>query len=121
MSKILGRAKIRIENVFYDSEPGAECQPGGIVNNSRMMSHGHKHSERLIAGRVTCAVPLVAGLSAKKLQSLAGVEIHFECDTGQVYVFSNMAQTADVAFADGDQGGTVPLEFHGDPAEELLS
>lgn len=119
MTKILGRAKILIDGTFYDSEPGAECQIGGITHTSRMFTHGHKYSERKIPGRVSCSLPLTPDLSIKKLQALAGVVVHFECDSGQTYVFNNMAQTGDVVFSDGDQGGTVPLEFYGDPAEEL--
>lgn len=118
--KILGRAKIRVNDQFFDSEQGATLVPGGFRNNARPTSHSFKYNQSFIPSRVTCSIPFQAGQSLKELQSLADVEIHFEADTGQTYVIRNAAQTGEVSVADGEQGGMIALEFQGNPADELI-
>lgn len=119
--KILGRAKILVNDEFYDSEPGAMLAPGGFRNNSRPTSHSVKYNQTLIPARVTCSVPFTEGMSLRKLQEMNEAEIHFQADTGQTFIIRAAAQIGEVSVADGEQGGMVALEFHGQPAEEMLS
>jgi hypothetical protein len=119
--QILGRAKIRVNDAFYDSEPGALLEVGGTKNNTRMTSHSVKYNQSLIPARVTCSVPLSEGTSLRALQEIADAEIHFEADTGQTFIIRNAFQVLAVAVSDGEQGGMVALEFNGSPAEEMLA
>lgn len=119
--KILGRAKILVNDEFYDSEPGAVLVPGGYKNNSRVTSHSVKFNQTLIPARLTCSVPYFEGMSLRKLQEMSGAEIHFQSDTGQTHILRSAAQVGEVQVADGEQGGFVALEFHALPAEEILS
>lgn len=120
-NQVLGRAQIRVNDEFYDSEPGATIVAGGYRNNSRPTSHTVKFNQTLIPSRVTCSIPFVEGMSKRKLQELRDVEIHFQCDTGQVFIIPSAAQIGEVSLADGEQGGFVALEFHGQPAQEILA
>ena len=120
-NQVLGRAKILVNDEFYDSEPGATIVAGGYKNNSRTTSHTVKFNQTLIPSRVTCSIPFVEGMSQRKLQELRDVEIHFQCDTGQTMIIRSAAQVGEVSLSDGEQGGFAALEFHGTPADYMLS
>lgn len=119
--KIFGRATLHVDGQFYDTQPGAILEPGGITNVSREFTHSVKYSQRLSAARVTCSVPVTSETSITQLKGLTEVEIHFTSDAGRTYIIRNAVQTGAVGTGDGDSGGVAPLEFSGDPAEEVVN
>lgn len=121
MSKVVGRAEIRINGQFYDTQDGATLQPGGIKNTDRMGMHSFHHNETLMPSVLTCSVPVTAGLSVMNLQQMSGAEITFTADTGQTYILRGACQTGDAQIVAGAQGGFISCEFKGQPAEEVLS
>lgn len=121
MSKLIGRATIRLNGKFVDTQEGAQLTPGGIKNNERMGTHNFHYNESLMPAILTCSVPVSAGVSITELQRMADAEITFEADTGQSYIIRNACQTGDVSLQDGAQGGFLALEFKGSPAEEVLA
>lgn len=120
-SQIHGRATIRIDGQFYDSEPGASIEVGGTTNISRPMTHTVKYSQTYQPGRITCGIPLTDDLSLVQLKGLTGVEVTFETDNGKTFILRNAVQVGAAALAGGDSGGVVQLEFSGDPAEEVVN
>lgn len=120
MSKLVGRAEIRINGKFFDTQDGAQLQPGGVKNNERMGMHKFHYNETLMPSVLTCSVPVSAGLSITELQKLAEAEITFQADTGQTYIIRQACQTGDVQLQAGAQGGFLALEFKGEPAEEVM-
>lgn len=118
--RTLGRATIRVNGALYDTEPGAEIVPGGGKNTMRPTSHRMFHSQSIIPSRLTCRVPVTAGVSLQELQAMEDAEITFKADTGQTWIMRHACQTADLAATDGPSGGFASLTFEGDPAEEVI-
>jgi len=119
--KLLGRASIHIDGQFYDSLPGATLEVGGLRNVSRAFTHGVKYNQALDAARIVCSVPVTENTSLLALKQLTEVDVTFTGDNGRTYIVRNAVQTAVVTVADGDSGGVAPLEFSGDPAEEVVN
>lgn len=119
--KLFGRATVHVNGQFYDTLPGATLEVGGIRNVSRPFTHGIKFSQNLAPSRIVCSVPVTEETSLLALSQLTGAEITFACDTGRTYIVRNGVQTSPVTVADGDSGGVAPLEFSGDPAEEVVN
>ncbi len=118
--KLFGRATIHIDGQFYDSQPGASLQVGGLRSVARAFTHGIKYNQSLQPSTITCSVPVTEDTSIVALASLTEVDITFRCDSGRTYIIRNAVQTGAVAVSDGDSGGIAPLEFSGDPAEEIV-
>lgn len=118
--KIHGQATIRIDGTVIESDDDATLKPGGIKNNPRMIGQKFHHNQTTIPAMVTCKVGVSADVSLRKLQELTGVEITFESDTGKTWIVRNAVQTAELELTGGEQGGTVQLEFYGEPAEEMI-
>jgi hypothetical protein len=118
--KLFGRAQIVINGQFYDSLPGAQLEVGGLRNVTRPLTNSIKYSQNLQPSKVTCAVPVTKDTSILALLQMTEAEIHFVTDVGRSYIIRNGAQVGAGAVADGDSGGTLPLEFNGDPAEEVV-
>lgn len=119
--KIHGQATIRINGQVIESEDDAALKPGGLKNNGRMIGQKFHHNQTTIPATVTCKVPVGGSTSIRDLQALSGVEITFESDTGRTWIVRNAVQTAELELTGGEQGGTVQLEFAGEPAEEMAS
>ncbi len=120
MSKIPGRATIRIDGVFYDSLPGATITPGGIQNTEQPGTWEIHHSEGLIPAVMSASFPAKAGVSVGSFQGKSGVEVTFKADTGQTYIMRDAFQTGVISLQVGNGGGFFPVEFKSNPAEELV-
>jgi len=119
--KLLGRATIHVNGQFYDASPGASLDVGGLRNVSRPFTHGIKYNQNLQPARVVCSVPVTEDTSILALSQLTEVEVTFKGDNGRTYIIRNAVQVGTVTVADGDSGGVAPLEFSGDPAEEVVA
>lgn len=117
MSKIHGRATIRINGQVYESEDDAGLAPGGLKNSPRMIGEKSYYSQTKVASKVTCKVPVPSGVDIRSLQEMADVEIMFTSDNGDTYLVRSASQSGDVELKGGDNGGTVELTFEGEPAE----
>ncbi len=120
MSKIHGRASIRVNGQFFDSDDDASLMPGGVKNNGRPSSSRFYYNQTFIASKVVCNVPVRAETSLRELQEIADAEIHFTSDVGRTYIIKGAAQTGEVELTGGTDGGKVELTFEGEPAEEMV-
>lgn len=120
-TQTLGRAKIYMDSLQLDTEEGATLQMGGIKNNERKTSYTVGYCQTMTPAKVTCNVQLRPGMSLRDFQEAAEIEITFTSDTGQQYIIRNAFQSGDVGTKDGTDGGSVPLEFTGSAAEEVLN
>lgn len=117
--KQLGIAQITVGSMLLDSEAGATIDIGGTVRTP--VIGGNKvlgFSESIKEAVVECVISVGANTSLSDLRAIAGVTVHFACDTGQVYVITN-ACLAEPPKATAGEGGKVALKFFGDPAVEL--
>ena len=120
MAKIHGRATIRVNGQFIETDDDASLVPGGIKNNARASSTGFNFNQAYLPSKIVCKVPVRADVSVRALQEIADAEIHFTSDVGRTYIVRNAAQTGDVELAGGADGGKVELTFEGDAAEEMV-
>lgn len=120
MPHIHGQATIRIDGTVIESEDNASLMVGGLQNNTRMIGRKVAHNQSTIPASVKCKVAVSAGTSLRALQELSGVEITFESDMGRTWIIRDAAQTAALELSGGAEGGTVELEFKGNPAEEMV-
>lgn len=121
MSKIHGQATIRINGTVIESEDGASLTVGGLQNNGRMIGRKFVHNQTTIPSGVKCKVAVGADTSLRDLQEISGAEILFESDTGRTWIIRDAAQTAALELTGGADGGTVELDFKGNPAEEMVA
>lgn len=121
MSKISGRATVRIDGTFYDSLPGASITPGGIQNTDQAGMWEVHHSEALIPAVMSASFPAKEGVSVASFQGKSGVEVTFVTDTGQTYIMRDAFVTNVVSLPVGGGGGYFPVEFKSNPAEELIA
>lgn len=117
MSKIHGRATIRLNGQVYESEDDASLMVGGLKNTVKMVGEKSYYTQTKTPSKVTCKIPVSGGVDLRSLQEMAEVEVIFESDTGDSYVIRSASQTNEVELKGGDSGGTVELSFEGDPAE----
>jgi hypothetical protein len=121
MSQIHGQATIRMNGTVLESEDTASLIVGGLKNNGRMVGRKFVHNQTMVAARVKCKVAVGAGTSLRDLQEISGAEIIFESDTGRTWIIRDAAQSAELELSGGAEGGTVELEFTGNPAEEMAA
>jgi hypothetical protein len=86
------------KRVFFDipgfgrvaSAPGAETNFGGVKRDAKIADTGVVgYTEEPVAPEVTFKLPMMAGLSIKKLNNLTDVNVTVTFDTGQVWVMQN--------------------------------
>lgn len=118
-SKIFGRVQVVINGQFYESLSGATLMVGGLRNVAREFTNGIRYNQRLTAARITCSVPVGKETSIVALTQLVDAEVHFNADSGKSYIVRKAFQTGEGTVSDGDSGGVLPLEFSGEPAEEV--
>lgn len=121
MSKLPGRATVRVDGVFYDSLPGASITPGGVQNTDLAGMWGIHHSEALIPAVMSASFPVKPGMSVATFQGKSGVEVTFVTDTGLTYIMRDAFVTNVIALPVGNGGGAIPVEFKSNPAEELIA
>lgn len=118
MAQLLGRAYIKIGGELLRSEAGAKIDIGGAVRTAVVGSFAvHGYAEKVKESTVECEVALAKGESVARFRDITDASIHFECDTGQVFVVRN-AWLADPPVITEGEGGKIPLKFVGPPAEE---
>jgi Phage tail tube protein len=121
MSKIHGRATIRINGQVYETDDDATLQPGGLKNNERMTGDKFFYNQTNIPSKLTCKLPVTREVSLRELQEINEAEITFASDNGRTWIIRNAAQTGDVQVQGGADNGKVELTFHGEPAEEMMA
>ena len=119
MSQIHGQATIRINGQVHESEDDATLMPGGLRNNGNMIGQKFFHNQSTESSKVTAKFPVTKDVSLVDLQKLNGIEITFESDMGVTYIIRDACQTNTLELSGGESGGTVDVEFMGNPAQEM--
>lgn len=119
MSKMHGRATIRIDGQVFESDDDATLIPGGLQNSGGMVGSKFFYSQTNTASEVKMKIPVTKESDLRAFQELAEVEIMFESDTGLTYLQRNAVQTGRIELQGGEGNGKVELTFNGEPAEKV--
>jgi hypothetical protein len=119
MSKMHGRATIRIDGQVFESDDDATLAPGGLQNTGQMIGQKHFYSQTTTASEVKMKIPVTVESDLRNLQELAEIEVMFESDTGLTYLQRNAVQTGRLELQGGEGNGKVELTFSGEPAERV--
>ncbi len=119
--KMHGQAVIRRNGQILVTDEDATLEPGGIVNNPRMIGRDFAYNQSWTPGKVTCKTPVTKDVSLTELQQLTDLEIAFESDTGTTWIIRNAVQAGNLSLTGGNSGGTTELTFQGKPAVEMKS
>lgn len=110
MSKITGKAIIRVDGTELRSASGATIDPGGEKREAKTgAGKVWGYNEDTVAPEVSCKVYHTADTSLKKLGAITNATISFECDSGPKYVLRE-AFVLDTPKLD-TKDGTVELKF----------
>ena len=119
MSKRLGKAFIKVNGQLLESMPGAKLDAGGIERTTVTGANAvHGYSDKIVPSH--CELEISVGPDTKVLEHAkwSNVTLTFECDTGQTFVVKN-AFSAKPPVLTAEEGGKVPVEFFGDPADQV--
>lgn len=118
--QLLGEADIEFDGMVLRAEEGnATITVGGKVAQSHMgQGHLNGHSFSTKPGKLEVTISLGKGESVSKYAGKSGTVV-FRGDTGQRYIITNAVLVSDTSVKT-KAGGSVNLEFEGDPAEEQL-
>lgn len=113
MDKIHGMATIKRngQNIIVDVK--AKLKIGGTKNNVKMVGQKAHNSQDVMPSELEAQIPLTENTDLIKEQTMTGVEIQFQSDTGLVFVIPSAAQTGEL---DTGDDGLVTLTYMGDPA-----
>jgi hypothetical protein len=119
-NQFLGRVTIRANGRILNSKTGASINLGGIKRNPQKSDTRMGFSEEMMESTVDCEMLLGVGDTIDDLRNFTDGTVTFECDTGQQYVCTNSYVVDPLSIKGGD-GGAVPIQFKGNPAEEMGS
>ena len=120
MGKKLGKAIIKIDGAALETMPGATLDIGGderttLVGDSSVQGFFETPKQ----SRLECEISVGTETRLAAMRGWANVTISMECDTGQQYVVQG-AWLLNTAVLKTNEGGRVPMQFEGPPAEELV-
>ena len=94
-----------------------KLNPGGIKRNPQKSATRIHFNEELMEAKISGEVMVGAGFDITKFNSISGVGITCETDTGDSYLVSN-ANFEESGELDSGKG-TYPISFFGDPASKV--
>lgn len=119
MTQRFGKAFIKVDGALLESMPGASLDVGGVTRNTVLGGNAVLgFAEAPKQAVLQCQIAVGAGTSLADLRAIKSATVTFECDTGQTYVIRNAWLVNPPVATDGE-GGAVPLQFEGPPAEEM--
>lgn len=119
MSKRLGKAFIKVNGQLLESMPGAKLDAGGIERTPVTGANGvHGYSEKIVPAHLECEISVGPDTKVLNHAKWVAETVTFECDTGQTFVMRN-AFSAKPPVLTAEDGGKVPVEFFGDPADQV--
>lgn len=119
MSRVMGKAQIKVNSQLLESHPGASLDIGGPVRTTVVGANSiHGFTEALQPSKLECEISVKSGTSLAAIRGWDDVTVTFEADTGQTYVISNGWSTNPPTVTDND--GKAKLVIEGPPAEEML-
>lgn len=120
MSKqLLGKAYVKVDGMLLSTKPGAKLDLGGNVRTTVTGDNAVLgFANQIKPSRLECVITVAKGTSLKALQDTEDATVTFECDTGQTYVARGMYLVDSLSITAGE-GGEVPVNMEGQPAEEM--
>lgn len=113
-----GKAKIRVNGIELNTQPGATLDVGGDQRETVVGSHAVAgFIEKPKQSRLECTAIIGRGTSIKDL-NFDDASYSFECDTGQIYAVRNAWSVETTTIDSGS--GTARLALEGMAAEEVL-
>ncbi len=120
MAKLLGKFVIKVDGTQLQSLPGASLDIGGSERTTVVGANKVEGNyETPKQSRAECEIPVGKETSLAEMRNWDDVTLSFECDTGQQYVVQG-AWLTNTPKMTASEGGRIPLEFEGPPAEEML-
>lgn len=120
MTQVLGIVDIVWQGRNIPVEKGAKLKLGGIMNKA--VDYGRKtgRSQEYKGSEIEATTVLERGQKFKELYGVGEGELQVQCDTGQVFVFSDAFLTDQREFT-GGEGGKVSLKWSGSEPEEIAA
>lgn len=117
MSKITGKAIIRVDGEELRTEDGATLNIGG-QNRSSKMGGGkhHGYQEEDVPPSMECSIYHDKKLSLRWLSDITNATVMFETDTGSIYTLRDAFTTEPVSLNAKD--GTVALKMEAPSVDE---
>ena len=120
MSKIFGRALIKVNGMAMQTLPGASLEPGGVGRTTVNGAHGTLgYTEQVKNSKCEFEIAYTARTSLKEIGDWGDVTVEFQCDTGQSYVISHGWSTEPPPITDNE--GKAKITIEGPAAEEIMS
>lgn len=118
MSKVLGRATVKVDGEVLLIDNGAKLAFGGVTRKVVKGTEIHGYAEEAMEPSVEVAATVDKDSSLKAWADIADATVTFECDTGQVYILKN-AWLENPPEVTAGEGGRVPLKFVAKVCEEM--
>ncbi|SNT28975.1 Phage tail tube protein [Noviherbaspirillum humi] len=118
MSKMFGRAFIRVNGLTLASLPGTgKLDPGGVERTPVVGDYGFLgYTEKPVHAEIECDIIVDANTDIVALNRTADASVTFECDSGQVFIVRNASLAMPVKPQSGD--GKASVKFIGSAAEQ---
>ena len=116
--KLVGLIAVNVPGIGrLETTRETKLNPGGIKRNPQKSATRIHHNEEIMEATINGEVVVGAGFDITKFNSISGVGITCETDTGDSYLISN-ANFAESGDLDASKG-TYPISFFGDPATKV--
>lgn len=119
MTKLAGKATIRVNGQTFKQEKGATLDIGGPKRTTKMGSAGVAgYAEEQTPSKLEVSPFIFEGFSVAQIRTWDNVTVSFELDTGQTYVINGGWATETPVIEESD--GKTKITIEGPPAEEVL-
>ena len=117
MSKILGRATVRVNGQELLIDNGAKLNLGGVQRNTVKGTTVHGFVEEAMEPFIECSASVTRGQDLRAFDT-EDATVLFEADTGQAYVIPNAWLESPIEVT-AQEGGRVPLKYVGKEVRQL--
>lgn len=120
MTQVLGIVDIVWLGRNIPVEKGAKLKLGGIMNSPVVYGRRVGRAQEFAASEIEAVTAVERGQKVKDLYGVGEGELQVQCDTGQIFVFSDAFLTEQRELT-GGEGGKVPLKWSAGEPEEIVA
>lgn len=120
MSKLTGKAIIKINGQQYQTKSGAELDTGKGNRTTVLAESGVAgYTEQVAQPKITCAIIHDSTINLDALAQITDATVVFECDSGKVYSIAPAWVVSGIGIKTSNDGSAVDLEIEGAVCEEV--
>lgn len=119
MSKLFGRATVRIDGRELIKKQDGKLNLGGVNRNVVKGNEVYGYSEEPMEASIEINHFIAAGTDLDALNTASDITALFECDSGQQYVLAHAWLEAPVEIDEATDGGSTALKFVAPKAERV--